>query len=201
MEVTEGHGRPADTERARGAAGEHAADGGREGAAAGITGLHKEVHTAYLEELGPAERAALMSWTGFTTTFAAVRAITYSIRSGKGPFRNISAGNTHLHHYLWGIAMLGGVGAVAVHGTDESRRHPAVALGYGTGLALIVDEFALLLDLKDVYWAQQGRVSVDVGVGIVAAGGTLFAALPILQRLARNRGRALRAHALHRTKH
>jgi len=156
---------------------------------AGITGLHREVHTAYVEELGPAERAALMSWTGFSGTFAAVRAITYSIRGGKGPFRNISAGSTHLHHYLWGIAMLGAVGAVAVHGTDEARRHPAVALSYGTGLALIVDEFALLLDLKDVYWAQQGRVSVDVGVGIVAAGGTLFAALPILRRLVRNRGR------------
>ena len=167
----------------------------------GVTGLHKEVHTAYLEELGPAERAALMSWTGFSGTFAAVRAITYSIRGGKGPFHNISAGKTHLHHYLWGIAMLGAVGAIAVHGTDENRRHPAVALVYGTGLALIVDEFALLLDLKDVYWAQEGRVSVDVGVGIVAAGGTLFAALPILQRLARNRGKSWNARTLRGPKH
>jgi hypothetical protein len=166
-----------------------------------VAGLHKEVHTAYLEELGPGERAALMSWSGFSTTFATVRAITYSIRGGKGPFRNISAGNTHLHHYLWGIAMLGAVGAVAVHGTDEDRRHPAVALMYGTGLALIVDEFALLLDLKDVYWAQEGRVSVDVGVGIVAAGGTLFASLPVLQRLARNRGKSFNARALRRPKH
>jgi hypothetical protein len=159
----------------------------------GVAGLHREVHAAYREELGPAERSALMSWIGFTGTFAAVRAITYSIRSGKGPFHNVSAGSTHLHHYLWGIAMLGGVGAVAVHGTEEDRRHPAVALGYGTGLALIVDEFALLLDLKDVYWAKQGRVSVDVGVGIVALGGTAFAALPILRRLARNHGRAARS--------
>jgi hypothetical protein len=156
-----------------------------------ITGLHKEVHAAYREELGPAERSALMSWSGFTATFAVVRGITYSIRSGKGPFHNISAGSTHLHHYLWGIAMLGGVGAVAVHGTEEHRRHPAVALGYGTGLALIVDEFALLLDLEDVYWAKQGRVSVDVGIGIVALGGTVFAALPILRRLARNRKRGV----------
>ena len=153
----------------------------------GAGGLNKEIHAAYREELSPAERSALMSWSGFSATFAAVRAITYSIRSGKGPFHNVSAGNTHLHHYLWGIAMLGGVGAVAVHGTEENRRHPGVALGYGTGLALIVDEFALLLDLKDVYWAKEGRVSVDVGIGIVAAGGTFFAALPILQRLVRNR--------------
>lgn len=208
MKATEGNdqsvGFPPDSERAsgaRGEAGEPAADAGLGGSPTGITGLHKEVHTAYLEELGPAERAALMSWTGFTGTFAVVRAITYSIRTGEGPFHNISAGKTHLHHYLWGIAMLGAVGAVAVHGTEEGRRHPAVALGYGTGLALIVDEFALLLDLKDVYWAQQGRVSVDVGVGIVAAGGTLFAALPILQRLARNRGKAWKGQAIHRAKH
>jgi len=48
---------------------------------------------------------------------------------------------------LWGITMLAGVGGVAVHGEDRTRRHPTVALTYGAGLALIVDEFALLLDL------------------------------------------------------
>jgi hypothetical protein len=83
-----------------------------------------------------------------------VRAITYSVRSAKGPFHNISAGATHLHHYLWGIAM---PSAVAVHGADEDRRHPAVTFSYDAGLALIADEFALLLDLKDVYWAASGR--------------------------------------------
>lgn len=147
----------------------------------------QEVHTAYREQLGPRERAALWSWLGFTVTFAAVRAITYSIRRGAGPFHNLSVGTAHLHHYMWGIGMLSGVGAVAVRGEDSTRRHPAVALTYGAGVALIVDEFALLLDLQDVYWAKQGRVSVDLGVGLVAAGGTTFTAIPILQRLARNR--------------
>ena len=151
----------------------------------------QELRTAYFEELGPKERAALMSFTGFTVTFAAVRGITYSIRDGKGPFRNLSAGGAHLHHYLWGIGLLSGVGAVAVHGSDERRRHPAVALSYGVGLALIVDEFALLLDLQDVYWTRQGRLSLDLGIGLVAAGGTTFAALPVLQRLVRNRRRGV----------
>jgi hypothetical protein len=148
-----------------------------------------EVAQAYREEMGPAERAALWSWVGFTTTFAAVRAITYSIRACKGPFRNLSVGGSHLHHYMWGIAMVSGVGAVAVRGEEHTRRHPAVAVTYGAGLALIVDEFALLLDLQDVYWARQGRVSVDLGVGIVAAGGTTFSAGPVIRRLARNRAR------------
>ena len=133
------------------------------------------------DDLDRGQRAALASWVSFTTTFAAVRVITYSIRAGKGPFRNLSAGGEHLHHYLWGIAMLAGVGAVAVHGEERYRSHPALAMSYGSGLALIVDEFALLLDLKDVYWAKQGRLSVDVGIGGIAATGSYFAILPVVR--------------------
>lgn len=146
-----------------------------------------DVRVAYREELGPKERAVLWSWMGFTGTFALVRTMTYSIRRGVGPFRNLTVGGSHLHHYMWGIGMLAGIGAVAVRGDDRTRRHPAVALTYGTGLALIVDEFALLLDLQDVYWAKQGRVSVDLGIGLVAAGGTTFSAIPMLRRLRRSR--------------
>jgi hypothetical protein len=149
----------------------------------------QDVRRAYREELGPRERAALWAWLGFTVTFGSVRAITYSIRRGSGPFRNVSVGGAHLHHYLWGIAALTGVGAVDLRGEDRTRRHPVVAATYGTGLALIVDEFALLLDLRDVYWAQEGRISVDLGVGLVAAGGTTFSAIPVLRRLRRDRER------------
>ncbi len=60
-----------------------------------------------------------------------------------------------------------------------------MALAYGAGLALIVDEFALLLDLKDVYWAKQGRISVDLGIGGSALAGTYFAALPLFRALRR----------------
>ena len=81
--------------------------------------------------------------------------------------------------------MLSGVGAVAVRGDEQHRRHPAVAVSYGSGLALIVDEFALLLDLKDVYWARQGRISIDIGVGGIALTGCYFAALPVIRRLRR----------------
>jgi hypothetical protein len=147
------------------------------------------VRRAYLEELGPGQRSALLSWLAFTGTFAGLRALTYSIRAGRGPFGNLSVGGEHLHHYMWGIAMLSGVGAVAVRGDEQHRRHPAVAVSYGSGLALIVDEFALLLDLKDVYWARQGRISIDVAVGGIAAAGSYFAALPVLRRLRSERVR------------
>jgi hypothetical protein len=149
----------------------------------------RALRTAFREELDQGQRAALLSWLAFASTFAAVRGITWSIRAGRGPFRNLSAGGEHLHHYLWGIGLLSGVGAVAVRGEDVQRRHPAVALSYGAGLALIVDEFALLLDLKDVYWARQGRISVDLGIGGIAAAGSYFAALPVLGRVRRDRAR------------
>jgi hypothetical protein len=142
---------------------------------------------SYYDDLEPAQRAAMFSWLAFATTFTAVRGITGSIRSGHGPFRNMSAGGEHLHHYLWGIGMLAGVGAIAVHGQDSSRKHPAVALSYGSGLALIVDEFALLLDLKDVYWAKQGRISVDLGIGTIATVGSYFAVLPLARSMAHKR--------------
>jgi hypothetical protein len=149
--------------------------------------LPRELRRAYLSELDQGQRSALLSWLAFTTTFGGVRGLTWSIRAGKGPFRNLSVGGEHLHHYMWGIALLAGVGAVAVRGEDRHRRHPALAVSYGSGLALIVDEFALLLDLKDVYWARQGRVSVDLGVGGIAAAGSYFAALPVLRRVRRDR--------------
>jgi hypothetical protein len=145
------------------------------------------VHRAYREELGPGQRSALLSWLAFTATFGGLRALTYSIRAGRGPFRNVSVGGEHLHHYIWGIGLVSAVGAVAVRGEERQRRHPGVALSYGSGLALIVDEFALLLDLRDVYWARQGRISIDVGVGGMALAGSYFAALPVLRRLRRER--------------
>jgi hypothetical protein len=147
--------------------------------------LAKDVRTVFHEELDSRQRAALLSWLAFTTTFGAVRGITYAIKDGRGPFRNLSVGGTHLHHYMWGIGMVSGVGGIAVHGENARRRHPAVALAYGTGLALIVDEFALLLDLRDVYWAKQGRISVDLGIGASSLAGTYFAALPVFRALRR----------------
>lgn len=146
-----------------------------------------ELTDAYVEELHPAQQSALISWVSFTTTFTLVRIVTHSIRAGRGPFRNLSPGGTHLHHYLWGILSISGVGGVAIRGAERHRRHPATAVAYGVGMALIVDELALLLDLEDVYWAKQGRSSVDVAIGLIASGGTVLVGLPILRRLRNNR--------------
>lgn len=142
-----------------------------------------EIRQAFSEELHPGQQSALISWLAFTGTFSTVRAITHSIRSGKGPIHDVSAGGVHLHHYMWGILTVSGVGAVALRGDERLRRHPLVALFYGVGLGLIVDEFALLLDLEDVYWAKDGRKSVDVAISLIAAGASALIAQPVMRRL------------------
>ena len=147
-----------------------------------------DIREAFGSELDTAQQSALIGWLAFTGTFGGVRGITHAIRAGKGPFKNLSVGGSHLHHYMWGIGLLAGVGAVAVRGDEKLRRHPVTAVAYGSGLALIVDEFALLLDLKDVYWARDGRVSVDIGVSASSLVGSYFAALLVLRKVASMRG-------------
>ena len=86
--------------------------------------------------------------------------------------------------------MLAAVAGVGLRGTERQRHHPAAAVAYGAANAMIVDELALLLDLKDVYWAKEGRESVDVAVGVIAVGATIAAGLPFWPHARR----ALRSH-------
>lgn len=129
--------------------------------------------------LEPGEQATVLAWSAFTVTFAGLRALTHWIRAGHGPSGGgMSVGGKHFHHYNIGIALLAGVAAVGLRGTERQRRHPAAAVAFGSANALIVDELALLLDLKDVYWANDGRKSVDAAIGVIAAGGTIVAGMP-----------------------
>ncbi|MFJ9588681.1 hypothetical protein [Streptomyces acidicola] len=88
-------------------------------------------------------------------------------------------------HGILGIAMLAGIGLIAVRGDEQAVGHPVVAAAYGAGTALITDEFALLLGLQDVYWAKQGRLSVDVSLGVLAALGTYLTAKPFWDEIAK----------------
>ncbi len=126
--------------------------------------------------LSAVEQSAVISWATFTVVFTGLRALTHWIHGGHGPRGGgIVVGDRHLHHYNIGIALLSAIGAVGIRGADVHRRHPVVAVGFGAANALIVDELALLLDLEDVYWSAEGRKSVDVAVGVIAAGATYFA--------------------------
>jgi hypothetical protein len=111
------------------------------------------------------ERLFLAS-LGFLVTFAIVRGITHLIRAGIGPIHNISSGGLHIHHLVWGILLLLGVGYVWLieQGTGSGWLASATAFAYGIAAALTLDEFALWLNLADVYWTGPGRVSIDAVV-------------------------------------
>ena len=100
----------------------------------------------------------------FLVTFAAVRGITAMIRAGVGPFHNVTAGTTHIHHLVWGILLLPVVGYVWLSevGVGSGWVAGLTAVAFGAGAALTLDEFALWLNLQDVYWERQGRISIDV---------------------------------------
>jgi len=102
----------------------------------------------------------------FLITFASVRAITAMIRAGVGPFHNITAGTTHIHHLVWGILLLLLVGYVWLSqtGVGSGWVSSLTAVAFGVGAALTLDEFALWLNLQDVYWEREGRISVDAAV-------------------------------------
>lgn len=108
-----------------------------------------------------------LSSVSFFVTFGLTRLITHAIRKGVGPFHNVSRGTLHLHHLVWGILLLLGDGYLWLGqvGTGQNGGSPwgsrATALLFGTGSALTLDEFALWLNLSDVYWQRQGRESLD----------------------------------------
>ncbi len=120
------------------------------------------------------ERLFLAS-LGFLLTFAIVRTITHLIRAGGGPFHNVTNGGLHIHHLVWGILLLLLVGYLWLidEGTGSSWLSSASAVAYGVGAALTLDEFALWLNLQDVYWSGAGRASIDAVVifaGLLSVG-------------------------------
>ena len=111
------------------------------------------------------ERLFLAS-VAFLVTFGIVRLITHAIRAGVGPFHNVSSGGLHIHHLVWGILILLVVGYVWLieKAVGSSWLASTTAIAFGVGAALTLDEFALWLNLRDVYWEEAGRASIDAVV-------------------------------------
>jgi hypothetical protein len=112
------------------------------------------------------ERMFLAS-IAFFVAFAMVRAITHLIRAGRGPFHDVVTKGGHIHHLVWGILLLLGVGylwLIQVGTGDAVGRGWASALTallFGVAAALTLDEFALWFTFRDVYWDREGRLSID----------------------------------------
>ncbi|MFJ8195976.1 hypothetical protein [Streptomyces sp. NPDC096152] len=142
----------------------------------------------------PGKLPLLLALTAFVLTFAVTRTVTRLIRAGKGPFGNVRAGGLHIHHVVPGVVLIvvGGFGAVASGRQGVGAAVFAVLFGMGAGLVL--DEFALILHLDDVYWTEAGRQSVEVVVltvalvGLVLAGFAPFGVNDLSQDEVQNRG-------------
>ncbi|MER7206627.1 hypothetical protein [Streptosporangium sp. NPDC000239] len=100
------------------------------------------------------------------------------IRAKIGWFGNVSVGDMHIHHVVFGVVltMLGGVSGLLVSGVSQGW-YALTAAVFGVGAALILDEFALILHLHDVYWEEEGRTSVDAVFIAIAVTGLLLLGL------------------------
>ena len=139
---------------------------------AGLTDAYREG----IVETG--REAQFLFFVAFLATFGFIRTSAHMIRAQVSWWPgNVAVGGTHIHHLVWGILLLlifGWVG-IAVDPNSPWREIAAVMFGAGTGLTL--DEFALWLNLKDVYWQKQGRRSIDAVIVAAAISGIVLVGL------------------------
>ncbi len=132
------------------------------------------------------QRRLFLASVSFFITFAAVRLLVASITHHVGPFGYVEFGGRHIHHLVWGILLLlvFGYAELAELGVGDGPTavfwSRLLALIYGVGAALTLDEFAIWLNLDAAaYWSRQGRESIDAVVlfGALLAIGTWGAPL------------------------
>jgi hypothetical protein len=133
-------------------------------------------------------RRLFVASVSFFLAFAGVRGVVYAVLHQIPPFHFIiEPGGRHVHHLVFGILilLLVGYGWLADIGTGEDASSillsRIMSILYGVGAALTLDEFALWLNLRDVYWAREGRASIDA---IILFGAFLAASAwgaPLLQ--------------------
>jgi hypothetical protein len=122
-------------------------------------------------------------FVSFIVTFVITRINVRIIRAErKWWFSNVKAGDVHIHHAVFGVIliMVGGVAGFALPGGSGGAM-VAAAVVFGIGAAWVLDEFALILHLRDVYWTEEGRASVDAVCVAVAVTGLLLLGMRPMQ--------------------
>jgi hypothetical protein len=142
-----------------------------------------EVAVAGYQDVSSRENAAFNMLTSFVLTFVSVRSVTYMLRtrSSVGPFRNVVVGRRHIHHFVPGIVLAFGSGAVAILTRNEDIE-PKLAIPFGAGMGLTLDESALLLELEDVYWSREGLLGVQISLAATALIGALSLGVRFIRR-------------------
>lgn len=138
--------------------------------------LRRKIVAAYQQHVDYRRQAALWMWVTFIVTFLFLRVLTFGIRYQLIPAKNVvTSSGLHIHHFVWGIVILLLVGFLGIALWSE-RLHPWLGAVFGIGAALVLDEYALWLNLKDVYWLPAGRSSIDVVILVAALLGVYYAA-------------------------
>src|SRR6185437_16618414 len=110
----------------------------------------------------PRRERMFLAAVGYFVAIAVVRGLTLAIHWNIGPFHDVSMGGRHIHHLVWGILLLLLLGYAWLleigNGSKESSPWMGrfMSMLYGVAAALTLDEFALWLNLRDVYWAREG---------------------------------------------
>jgi hypothetical protein len=134
------------------------------------------ISSAYQEGIVDTGREAqFLFFVAFLFTFGFIRTSTHMIRAQVSWWPgNVEVGGTHIHHLVWGICLMMITGYIGVTIAPDSPWQAILAILFGVGMGLALDEFALWLDLKDVYWSKEGRTSIDAVIVAAALGGLLL---------------------------
>jgi hypothetical protein len=129
------------------------------------------------------ENALFNMLLSFNVAWATARVSAYVIRRRGtfGPFRPLKVQRRHIHHFVPGIVLAFVAGGASVISRDENL-DTLLAIPFGAGVALTLDESALLLRLDDVYWTEEGIVSVQITLAALLMLSALAVAVRMLRR-------------------
>ena len=149
--------------------------------ASGVGQLWDDITRAYDRHIQvPGKETHFLILIAFVCSFAFIRGSAHMIRAQVSwwPGNVETKTGTHVHHMFWGILLLMVMGYVGIATRIPDPWFELVAIGFGIGMGLTLDEFALWLNLQDVYWQEKGRESIDA---VIVATGLLVIALLGLQ--------------------
>lgn len=126
------------------------------------------------------ERMLLHVLSGFLIGGAMSRIIAIGIRDGWWPVKNVYVKNRHIHHFIPGI-IISNISAMAAL-LSASPKKSFFAFSFGVGAGMTLDEAALLLDLKDVYWTEEGLLSIQLSLGAASVLASTVIAMRIISR-------------------
>jgi hypothetical protein len=143
--------------------------------------LWDDITRAYDREIQvPGKEIHFLILVAFVCSFGFIRGSAHMIRAQVSwwPGNVETKSGTHIHHLVWGILLLLVMGYLGLSTDLDSPWLELVAIAFGIGMGLTLDEFALWLNLEDVYWKEQGRQSIDA---VIVTAALLVIALLGLQ--------------------